>query len=52
MRFATTLQQGRPELGVVDGAHWIALGTDLRTGSGRVAAQLGGPAPSWAISPA
>ena len=31
MRFATTLQQGRPELGVVDGAHWIALGTDLRT---------------------
>jgi len=32
MRFATTLQQGRPQLGVVDGDHWIALSgaTDLR----------------------
>jgi 2-keto-4-pentenoate hydratase/2-oxohepta-3-ene-1,7-dioic acid hydratase in catechol pathway len=30
MRFATTLQHGRAELGVVDGADWIALGTDLR----------------------
>ena len=30
MRFATTLQQGRAQLGVVDGADWIALGTDLR----------------------
>ena len=30
MRFATTLQQGRAELGVIDGADWIALGTDLR----------------------
>ena len=31
MRFATTLQNGRPELGVVDGADWIALGLDLRS---------------------
>ena len=32
MRFATTLQQGRPQIGVVDGDHWIALSgaTDLR----------------------
>lgn len=34
MRFATTVQQGRPRLGVVDGANWIDLGphgaTDLR----------------------
>jgi 2-keto-4-pentenoate hydratase/2-oxohepta-3-ene-1,7-dioic acid hydratase in catechol pathway len=30
MRFATTLQQGRAQLGVVDGADWIALGTELR----------------------
>jgi 2-keto-4-pentenoate hydratase/2-oxohepta-3-ene-1,7-dioic acid hydratase in catechol pathway len=30
MRFATTLQQGRARLGVVDGADWIALGTELR----------------------
>lgn len=30
MRFATTLQQGRPQLGVVDGADWIALDADLR----------------------
>lgn len=28
MRFATTLQQGRAQLGVVDGAHWISLGSD------------------------
>ncbi len=26
MRFATTLQQGRAQLGVVDGADWISLG--------------------------
>ena len=31
MRFATTLQQGRAQLGVVDGADWITLGTDLRS---------------------
>jgi 2-keto-4-pentenoate hydratase/2-oxohepta-3-ene-1,7-dioic acid hydratase in catechol pathway len=30
MRFATTLQQGRAQLGVVDGADWIALGTEMR----------------------
>ena len=30
MRFATTLQQGRAQLGVVDGADWISLATDLR----------------------
>ena len=30
MRFATTLQQGRAQLGVVDGADWIGLGTELR----------------------
>jgi 2-keto-4-pentenoate hydratase/2-oxohepta-3-ene-1,7-dioic acid hydratase in catechol pathway len=30
MRFATTVQQGRAQLGVVDGADWISLGTDLR----------------------
>jgi acylpyruvate hydrolase len=34
MRFATTVQQGRARLGVVDGAHWIDLAahgaTDLR----------------------
>jgi 2-keto-4-pentenoate hydratase/2-oxohepta-3-ene-1,7-dioic acid hydratase in catechol pathway len=30
MRFATTQQQGRAQLGVIDGEHWIALGTDLR----------------------
>jgi acylpyruvate hydrolase len=30
MRFATTVQQGRPVLGVIDGADWISLGTDLR----------------------
>lgn len=30
MRFATTLQQGRAQLGVVDGTDWIGLGTDLR----------------------
>ncbi len=33
MRFATTLQHGRAQLGVVDGADWISLGTtctDLR----------------------
>lgn len=34
MRFATTVQQGRTRLGVVDGANWIDLGpqgaTDLR----------------------
>lgn len=30
MRFATTLQQGRARLGVVDGADWIDLGTELR----------------------
>ncbi len=28
MRFATTLQQGRAQLGVVDGADWISLGAD------------------------
>ena len=27
MRFATTVQQGRAQLGVVDGADWISLGT-------------------------
>jgi acylpyruvate hydrolase len=26
MRFATTIQQGRPQLGVIDGADWISLG--------------------------
>jgi 2-keto-4-pentenoate hydratase/2-oxohepta-3-ene-1,7-dioic acid hydratase in catechol pathway len=34
MRFATTVQQGRTQLGVVDGSDWISLGTDcadLRT---------------------
>jgi acylpyruvate hydrolase len=34
MRFATTLQHGRPQLGVVDGTDWISLGAscaDLRT---------------------
>ena len=30
MQFATTLQHGRAQLGVVDGADWISLGTDLR----------------------
>ena len=30
MRFATTVQQGRAQLGVVDGADWIPLATDLR----------------------
>ena len=30
MRFATTLQHGRAQLGIVDGADWIALGTELR----------------------
>jgi 2-keto-4-pentenoate hydratase/2-oxohepta-3-ene-1,7-dioic acid hydratase in catechol pathway len=30
MRFATTVQHGRPSLGVVDGDDWIDLGTDLR----------------------
>ena len=30
MRFATTLQQGRARLGVVDGDSWIDLGLDLR----------------------
>jgi 2-keto-4-pentenoate hydratase/2-oxohepta-3-ene-1,7-dioic acid hydratase in catechol pathway len=32
MRLATTLQQGRTQIGVVDGDHWIALSgaTDLR----------------------
>lgn len=30
MRFATTRQQGRAQLGIVDGSDWIALGTDLR----------------------
>ena len=28
MRFATTLQQGRAQLGVVDGTDWISLGAD------------------------
>ena len=31
MRFATTLQQGQPRLGVVDGDDWVNLDTDLRT---------------------
>ncbi len=34
MRFATTVQQGRDQLGVVDGADWISLGAacaDLRS---------------------
>ena len=30
MRFATTLQQGRTRLGVVDGADWIDIAADLR----------------------
>ena len=30
MRFATTRQQGRTRLGVVDGNDWIALGIELR----------------------
>jgi len=30
MRFATTRQQGRAQLGIVDGSDWIGLGTDLR----------------------
>ena len=30
MRFATTLQQGRARLGVVDGADWLDIGPDLR----------------------
>ncbi len=30
MRFATTVQQGQATLGVVDGAHWIDLGVDMR----------------------
>jgi 2-keto-4-pentenoate hydratase/2-oxohepta-3-ene-1,7-dioic acid hydratase in catechol pathway len=30
MRFATTLHNGRAQLGVVDGDSWIGLGTDLR----------------------
>ena len=33
MRFATTVQQGRAQLGVVDGTDWISLGggcADLR----------------------
>ena len=30
MRFATTVQNGHATLGVVDGAHWIDLGLDLR----------------------
>ena len=30
MRFATTVQQGRAQLGVVDGDSWIGLGLDLR----------------------
>ena len=30
MRFATTQQQGRAQLGVIDGEHWIGLGTELR----------------------
>ena len=30
MRFATTVQQSRAQLGVVDGADWISLATDLR----------------------
>ncbi len=28
MRFATTVQQGRPQLGLVDGTDWISLGAD------------------------
>jgi 2-keto-4-pentenoate hydratase/2-oxohepta-3-ene-1,7-dioic acid hydratase in catechol pathway len=30
MRYATTVQQGQAQLGVVDGDHWINLGLDLR----------------------
>ena len=30
MRIATTLQQGRARLGVVDGADWLDIGPDLR----------------------
>ena len=30
MRFATTVQKGRAQLGVVDGADWVSLNTDLR----------------------
>jgi acylpyruvate hydrolase len=30
MRFATTVQQGRAQVGVVDGNDWVGLGTDLR----------------------
>ena len=30
MRFATTVQQGRAQLGVVDGDSWVGLGTELR----------------------
>ena len=43
MRFATTLQQGRAVLGVVDGADWISLGTELRSAleAGRDLAALG-----------
>jgi 2-keto-4-pentenoate hydratase/2-oxohepta-3-ene-1,7-dioic acid hydratase in catechol pathway len=30
MRFATLQRQGRAQLGIIDGAHWIGLGTELR----------------------
>lgn len=54
MRFATTLQQGRPQLGVIDGADWINLGVDLRAAleagtdlaaAGRAAMAAGSKAP-------
>ena len=53
MRFATTVQNGHPTLGVVDGAHWVDLGLDMRAAltagtdlaaAGRTAIQQATPA--------
>ena len=59
MRFATTRQQGRTRLGVVDGNDWIALGIELRAAleagtdlvaAGRAAIALGKRVPLAAQS--